>query len=531
MICLNATSAHRAVLVVMKENKFLLIGLALALCACVSQPAPNSGATLQPAPDNGHGRIGTPAWFETAIIYQIFPRSFYDSNGDGIGDLRGMAQKLDYVQSLGANTIWLNPHYPSDSYHGYDVNDYLSVNPQFGTLDDFKFLVSEMHTRKMRLVVDFVANHSGSSHPFFKDAYKNPSSKYTSWYRFADAANTTYDTFFGSQNLPRWNHENPAVRKYLIDAALYWLDLGVDGLRFDYVLGLNEVFVREARQAIKAKKPDAVMLGEIWDNGDAINKYLNWGFDAAFDFPYALTLDGSIDANGDGVINGQSPAFWLDGSLQAQKDLYPSDAQLVRFVSNHDTNRIASEVNGDPARERLAAASAFLLPGIPIVYYGEELGMRGSKGSGPFWDEYRREPMDWYATQTGAGMTRWFSAPDDFNNPNDGISVEEEDKNTASLLSYYRALGVLRYSFPALRSRQFEIVHGGMETDCGEQCLLVYRWVDNQIILEAFNFSGQPRSFHIQALPNGNFVPVIGDMSGNDFSLMPWGVGVFAWNR
>jgi len=188
-------------------------------------------------------------------MYQIFVRSFRDSNGDGIGDLNGIREQLDYVQSLGANTIWLTPHYPSTTYHGYDVVDYKAVNPEFGTLDDFKALTAEMKKRGMHLFVDFVANHSSSAHPFFKDAYKNPASKYTTWYHFRDAKNETYDSFAGVKELPEWNHDNPDVNTYLIDSALFWLDAGADGLRCDYAKNISADFWQALRQAVKAKYP------------------------------------------------------------------------------------------------------------------------------------------------------------------------------------------------------------------------------------------------------------------------------------
>ena len=442
-----------------------------------------------PAPD-ARPTIGTPKWFDGAVIYQIFPRSFYDSNGDGIGDLRGIAQKLDYVQSLGVNTIWLNPFYPSTTYHGYDVVDYFNVNPQLGTLDDFKFLAGEIKKRGMRLIVDYVANHSSNGHPFFKDAYKNPESKYTRWYHFTDQSNTQYESFFGAENLPDWNTDNPEVAEYLISAAQFWLGLGADGIRCDYALGVGARFWEQLRAEVKAKHPDAVILGEVWDqNAQTLNKYFGYGFDALFDFPFQLCLVGDINKNGDGALNGKDYALFLQGPLLMMQRFYPRDAQLVRFVSNHDTNRIASEANGNPAIERLAAAVNFLLPGIPEIYYGEEIGMKGSKGGGPFYDEFRREPMDWCKTEVCEGMTTWFKPPNRNNAPNDGISVEEEDKDPASLLNFYRALAKARAAHPALQTRNFALINPNDVTgDGGQNCFALWRMADGETALLIFNF-------------------------------------------
>jgi glycosidase len=447
-------------------------------------PAPKPTLTPDARP-----RIETPTWFNTAVIYEIFPRSFYDTNGDGIGDLNGIRQKLDYVQGLGVNTIWLTPHYPSVSYHGYDVVDYFQVNPQFGTLDDFKALTAEMKRRNMRLIVDFVANHSSNAHPFFKSAYKNPASKYTSWYRFGDKANTVYESFFGTGYLPDWNTDNPEVRDYLINAALFWLSLGADGIRCDYALGVEPPFWRELRTRVKAKYPNAVILGEVWDASVlTLKRFFDDGFDALFDFPFYLTLTGSPDRNGDGVLSGKQPATLLQAPFKIMQRLYPNGAQLVRFASNHDTNRIASDSEGDGLRMKLAISVAMLTPGIPMIYYGEEIGMRGNKGEGPQYDEYRREPMDWYANETGAGMTTWFKPSNRHNRTKDGVSVEEQDKVAGSLLNYYRALGKLRSQYPSLTANSYSVVDNVGECD---QCLALWRHSERESVLLLFNFSGQ----------------------------------------
>ena len=498
-------------------------------------PAPKPTRVIPTAAPDARPVIGAPAWFNDAVIYQIFPRSFYDTNADGIGDLKGIAQKLDYVQSLGANTIWLNPFYPTTTYHGYDVVDYMAVNPQLGTLDDFKFLAAEMKKRGMRLIVDYVANHASNSHPFFKDAYKNPKSKYTTWFHFLDKGNTQYSSFFGVENLPDWNTDNPDVVKYLIGAAQFWLDLGADGIRCDYALGVEEPFWKQLRAAVKAKHPDAVILGEVWDQSAlTLNKYFGYGFDALFDFPFELSLVGDINKNGDGVLNGKDYATFLQAPLKVAQRLYPQDAQLVRFVSNHDTNRIASEVDTDPARERLAAAVNLLTPGIPEIYYGEEIGMKGSKGPGPFYDELRREPMDWCKAETCEGMTTWFKPPIRNNAPDDGVSVEEEQTGAKSLLNFYRDLAKLRAAHSALRSRSFLVVD--VVEGCQTACLGVWRWSADEAVFTLFNFSGQAQTVMLDdsALPvaiGQNATALLGSAPAPaGMTVDPWGAAVLRWD-
>ncbi len=524
--------------------------MALLLCACAVQATPPPTAQIpatippsaipptQPAPlppaaptTDARPLIQSPRWFDQALVYEIFPRSFYDASGDGVGDLRGIMMKLDYLQSLGVNTLWLTPHYPSTTYHGYDVVDYTAVNPQFGTLEDFKALSAELKRRNMRLIVDFVPNHSSNAHPYFKDAYKNPASKFASWYAFNDPKHETYASFFGVANLPEWNHANPAVRKYLIDSALFWLDAGADGLRCDHALGVENPFWLELRAAVKARHPEAVILGEVWDGSVLkLNEYFNTGFDALFDFPWYLALNGGADKVGEGVLNGRPPIGLLSTPHRVTQRLYPRGAQLLHFASNHDTNRIASSVSGDMARMRLAAASALLLPGVPMIYYGEEIGMRGVKGPGPIYDEYRREPMDWYADESGAGMTRWFKPADRANKPRDGVSVDEQESAPNSLLNLYRVLARTRGSVPALRGAQFAF----LETPACESCLLLWRFDDarKQRVLIGFNFSANPVSFTLAegSLPSGPHSPLIGRLGLDPtITLDAWGWGAQSW--
>ena len=439
--------------------------------------------------------LASPVWFKDAVIYEIFPRSFYDADGNGIGDLAGISQKLDHVQSLGANTLWLTPHYPSNTYHGYAVADYLSVNPDFGTLNDFKQLVAELHKRDMHLIVDFVANHASNTHPYFKDALGNPASRYADWFHFTNDAHTEYKSFYGVQELPQWNHDNPAVNDSLINAGLFWLGLGADGLRCDYAIGVPRDFWTQLRTAVKAKHPNAVLLGEVWDPApNKLRQYFNAGFDALFDFPWYLALSSAANGLGKGVLNGAASVSDLQGIYKLMQLYYPNGAQLVRFASNHDTNRIASAALGDASKVRLAAALTLLTPGTPMIYYGEEIGMPGIKGTGPAYDEFLREPMDWAASGEGVGMPTWFRPADRFNKANDGISVEEEDKSAGSLLNFYRQLGQLRAAHPALRSNTFTVMDAvkGCAT-----CLGIWRWsvgadgTGGELIALVFNFGNE----------------------------------------
>ncbi len=518
---------------------------ALAVSACAGTATPSPAAktstpltstalpTRSPAPDR-RAIISSPAWFNEATLYQIFVRSFYDTNGDGIGDLEGVRQKLDYIQSLGVDTIWLNPHYPSLTYHGYDVADYKAVNPELGSLEDFKRLLAEMKRRGMRLIVDFVANHASRGHLFFQDAYGNPKSPYTKWFNFKDANNLSYTSFFGVADLPEWDHTNPAVNAYLIDAALFWLSLGVDGLRADYARGVEYWFWRELRATVKAQYPEAVLLGEVWDSEPSVLRgYFEEGFDALFDFPWYLRLSGGESAVRKGVLNGAADPILLQPAYRAMLDLYPRGAQLVRFASNHDTNRIASAVKGDIRRMRLAAALTMLTPGIPIIYYGEEIGMRGVKGPGPIYDEFRREPMDWYADEQGPGMATWFKPANRNNRPRDSVSVEEQESDRNSLLNHYRELGRLRREHSALRSTQFRLME--RIDDC-DACLGFWRWSDTELIALVFNFSEKLMVPYVDlssapVAPGERYKVLRGRPKGMGYAAEPLDYALVSWQR
>lgn len=471
-----------------RRSAFLL--LFVLLVACASAPAPTPSPT--PAAPPALAPIDTPAWLRDAVLYEIFVRSFYDSDGDGIGDLRGVIQQLDVLRDLGVTAIWLMPIQPSPSTHGYDITDYMAVNPDYGTEADLKALIQAVHERGMRIILDYVAGHTSDQHPFFRDALGNPTSRYSDWYLWINAEHTQYLSFAGVKSMPSLNQSNPATRDYLIEVARYYQSLGVDGLRCDYALGPPHEFWKALRQAVKARDPDFLLLGEVWERTPvALAPYVEGEFDALFDFPLYHALAGDHNRNGDGIINGKDRPRFLDAVILAGERRYPPGAQLVHFVNNHDTNRIASEVGGDAARERLAAIYNLTAPGTPMLYYGEEIGMMGTKGNGqPYGDEYRREPMDWYRGGNGPGQTTWFMPPDRYNRPNDGVSVEEQRAVPGSLWTTYQRLIALRRSQVALRRGDWEAI---TVTGC-EACDAYWRIGTNATYLVVLNFSDQTRT-------------------------------------
>lgn len=473
----------------------LLLGACQPLAVGTATPAPPTATPLPPtpAPTTTPLPYTTPAWFRAGGLYQIFVRSFYDSNGDGIGDLDGITAQLDYVQALGVNTIWLTPIFGADTYHGYDTTDYYSINPDFGTKDDLIELVEAAHARDLYIVLDYVASHTSNMHPFFQAAYAQPDSEYADWYIWKDDKHLTYESFFGVTTLPTLNHATPAVNEYMLAVAKYWMDLdgdgdytdGIDGWRSDYALGSPHGFWKQLRATLKPLNPDFLLLGEVWVNETAAQEpYYEDEFDALFNFPLFMGSMGATERSNDNLWTGDGAAAVITGILDEQKRLLPSEAIPVNFFSNHDTDRLATELSDYP--ERLALIPWFLaaLPNPPAIYYGEELGMFGHKGGGPIYDEYRREPLEWYAAG-GAGQTTWMTPK--YSLPDDGISVAEQEADPNSLLNTYRAALALRAANPALRDGSYTT----LRVNPRPGIIAFWRATDEQIITAFFNIGLQ----------------------------------------
>jgi alpha-amylase len=480
-----------------RSNRFaLLLAVALVSSACTGgaprAPAPSPSSVPSTSPSTSPTPFATPEWFKDGVLYEIFVRSFADSNGDGIGDLRGIENKLDYLKGLGVTAVWLTPIFASPSYHGYDTTDYYTINPDFGTKDDLVSLVGSAHAKGIRVILDFVASHTSNLFPYFKDAYGNPGSQYSDWYVWKDAAHRVYQSFANVPTLPSLNHANPVVNQYYIDVAKYWMDLdgdgdytdGIDGFRCDYALGSPHAFWRQLRAALKPLNPDVLLLGEVWvDSPSAQTPYFQDQFDALFDFPLYIQLQANPQISGDGVLNGSAFLSSLNNIVKSEAGQFPADAIRVRFAGNHDTNRIASEEEGNAARERLAALLVASLDGTPMIYYGDELGMSGEKGSGPIYDEYTREPMEWYGSDAGPDQPAWFKESR-FDQPNDGVSVQEEESDQRSLLNYYRQIYAMRAANPALATGGFEL----LPTDV-DGVWAFWRFTRDDVVSAIFNFN------------------------------------------
>jgi glycosidase/predicted alpha/beta superfamily hydrolase len=403
-----------------------------------------------------------PAWTRGGTCYEVFVRSFYDLSGDGIGDLNGLTAKLDYIAKLGASCIWLMPVAASPSYHGYDVSDYYRIEPAYGTNDDFKRLVVEAHRRGIAVLVDMVLNHASSEHPSFQAALRDTTSPYRSWYRFSPTSlgkgpwgaeawhrSPVRDEYYYGvfwSGMPDLNYETPAVREEAKKVATFWLrDMDVDGFRLDAIPYLLEegpclqgcpgthAYLHEYAEHVRSVKADAYTVGEAWGNINAVMPYYPDQLTSYFGFELADSLLAA-------VRSGRAAGL-LAGFLRLQ-DTLPA-YRWSPFLSNHDGTRSMTMLGGDVGKAKLAATLLLTLPGLPFVYYGEEIGMTGDKP-----DPRLRTPMQWSA-RPGLGFTSgtaWERAqPDSLTR-----TVAAQDTAAGSLLNLYRRLINLRRSNDAL---------------------------------------------------------------------------------
>ena len=414
---------------------------------------------VQPvAPISGlpQGTDGYP-WWNDSVFYEIFVRSFKDSNGDGIGDINGLIEKLDYLQDLGVTGLWLMPIHPSPSYHGYDVKDYYTINPDYGTLDDFKRLVAEAKQRNIGIIIDYVLNHTSNEHPWFI-ASQDPQSPYRDWYVWSKTdpgqahwhRASSGDYYYGYfwEGMPDLNYAALEVTEKMNDVARFWLqDIGVDGLRLDaakYLIEEGTViqnsdsthgWYKNFRPEVKQVKPDAMTIGEVWDLAPISADYAQGDeLDLTFDFDLAQAIITGVRARrAEGIARAH----------RVNQNVF-QPLQFGSFLTNHDQNRVVSQLVGDLDRAKLAAVIYLTGPGVPFVYYGEEIGMIGRKP-----DEDIRTPMQWTA-EKNAGFTTgtpWRLPYSDYTEKN----VETQSADPNSILSFYKQLIALRNQHAALR--------------------------------------------------------------------------------
>ncbi len=495
-------------------------------------------------------------WYQNAIFYEVYPRAFYDSNRDGKGDLRGLTQKLDYLQWLGVDCIWLTPIYPSPMKDdGYDISNYIEIHPDFGTLTDFQNLVAGVHRRNMRIVMDLVVNHTSDQHPWFQAARSDPGSPYRDYYVWSDTdqlyqdvriifkdtetSNWTWDSaagkyfwhrFYSSQ--PDLNYDNPMVRAEMLRVMDFWLSKGIDGFRVDAVPYLYEregtncenlpethAYLKEMRKYIDEHFPGALLLCEANQWPEDVRKYFGDGDEVqmGFHFPvmpriYMAIKKGEIDAVRD--ILERTPEI-------------PENCQWCTFLRNHDEltlemvteeerqwmwaeyapdprmrlnlgirRRLAPLLDNDRRKIELAYSLLFTLPGSPILYYGDEIGM----GDNIYLPDRNgvRTPMQWTSI-AGSGFSMAnpaiFFSPVIQTPPYDPahVNVVSQQGNEQSLLNTIRGMLAVRKQHPVFAQGKLTWV------DCGTNAVGGYlRSDEHQRVLVLNNLSSRPQTVVMQ---------------------------------
>ncbi|MBN3490352.1 hypothetical protein JV173_02370 [Acholeplasma equirhinis] len=441
-------------------NLMIIALLSVLLIACDT----TSGGGNEPIDQTPDLRALNP---RNDIYYQVFIRSFADSDGDGVGDINGLTANLDYIKDLGATAIWMLPFNETDtdwnSYHGYRIKDYYKVNPEYGTMEDLENLIEEANKLDIKIVMDLVINHTSDTHPWFMSAKEGVNSPYRDWYIWT-AANTAFESFAGG--MKDLNLNNPDVVQEIKDIMAFWVDKGIHGFRFDAAKHLflgdpgsqpaqaqakNYTFLKNLKDYVKTINPDVFFVGEVFEyEYVAYNQYYI-GLDSLFDFYAAAQIWGKI--------GGGNQIYQLVSNIEKSFNTYkPYDTNYVPsiFISNHDIDRIASrnEFNGANGLNKLKMAAQFMLtlPGSPHIYYGDEIGMKGvayggenPNGQGAIWDQYRRAPFLWGASNQY--QTDWLMP---YNGSNQGATVASSINDSNSLYTTYKTFANIRKDTPAL---------------------------------------------------------------------------------
>lgn len=415
-----------------------------------------------------------PLW-PNGVKYEVFVRSFADGNNDGIGDFKGLTQKLDYIKELGVNGIWLMPIMKSKSYHKYDVVDYKSIDPEYGTIDEFKHFVKEAHKRNIKVVIDLIVNHTAYDHPWFQSAIHEKNSPYRDYYVWGEKDSiekviAKKETALDSDNIKQWhpvkgdtlgehyygyfwdgmpdlNFDNPKVKDEFVDIGKFWLiELGVDGFRLDAAKHIfttdraedNHAFWVWFRTEMQKMKPDVYLVGEVWSPAEEVAPYLK-GLPSLFNFDMGYAIIEAVEAGSDkkGIIKKYKVINDYYGK-------YSKEFLDATFIRNHDQNRVLSELKDDQQKAKMAAAILFTLPGTPYIYYGEEIGMKGLKP-----DEFIREPFLWASSlKKDKLQTSWLAPKYSTDETVTPYLLQKRDPK--SIYNFYKNFIAYRNAEPAL---------------------------------------------------------------------------------
>jgi cyclomaltodextrinase len=450
------------------EKIYSCIFILLLFTSCSAQQGSRSGFV--------------PEWAKDAIYYQIFPERF--ANGDSTndppdiekwgetpkgnnyfgGDLQGIINHLDYLKDLGINALYLNPIFESNTNHKYHTIDYFKIDHHFGDEKTFKTLLDESHKRGIKVIIDGVFNHTGTDFFAFKDIIKNEkNSKYLKWYDVHSfpiklpPEKPNYEAWWGMGELPKLMADNPEVRKYLFDATRYWMKMGLDGWRLDVPNEMSHDFWIQWRKIVKEENPDALIIGEIWD--DASPWLKGDQFDAVMNYRFRGACVGFI------ALENRN-AFQFDSILTTVSEEYPKEVSyaLQNLIGSHDTERFLTLCENDTAKLKLAIVAQLMYLGAPMIYYGDEIGTTGGK------DPECRKTMRWDSLTWNNNLRDWYRT---------NIKIRTENK----IFSF----GTVRFIL----------------ADTSKNIVAFVREYDNSVAVVILNMSKCNNNISVSMLPEG----------------------------
>lgn len=440
------------------------------------------------------------------VYYEIFVGSFYDTNEDGMGDLDGVTEKLDYLNDLGVGGIWMMPIHPSPTYHKYDVVDYYDIDPKYGTMEDFDELITKANEYNIEIIIDLVLNHTSSEHPWFIEAKKNVlngtcenENSYCDYYVFSTTPQGKYypigkgyyyEALFWDK-MPDLNLDSENVRNEIKDILQFWLDKGVKGYRLDAVTSFynqnvtkNTEFLRWLNETIDSIDEDAYVVGEAWTTNKTITDLYDSGIDSLFQF--SLSQADGLIASSIRSKQGYNLANEVIKYNQMIKEANP-DALNAVFISNHDQGRSAGYFKStQPEYLKLMASIYLLMPGRSYIYYGEEIGLRGSGK-----DENKRLPMIW-DNNDNTGKTLGPSAADYKSEDIMGLKQQASDKN--SLYNHYKQLIQIKNRYDVITDGTMESlnlnsnVYALRTYDDTDDVIVIHNLSDQKVVID-YDFS------------------------------------------
>ena len=486
--------------------------------------------------------------------YEIFVYSFCDTNGDGIGDLNGVISKLDYLESLGVNGIWLMPIHPSNSYHKYDVIDYFDIDPDYGTTYDFENLLAECKKRDIKVIMDLVINHSSTLHEWFTitaeylrelpegEQPNVEDCEYFDYYNWSKEKKTGYSKLGGtdyyyecqfSYGMPDLNLSNENLRASLTNVMRYWLDMGVDGFRVD---AAKEFYTGNVEKNIEAMnwlystaaslKEDVYMVGEAWTDFSTISSYYKSGFLSFFNFPFADS-GGKITTTVRNMGNANMIPSYAKALQAAHESFYESNPNYIDapFLSNHDMGRIFGFASGEEHKIKLSGAMNVLMSGSCFIYYGEEIAMPGSGN-----DPSKRAPMYWNQLRTDGTTTPYKECVLPAEYPYG--SLEDQINDPGSIYNYYREVIAIRNALPV-------ISHGVTteEVSLNVGCISAQRktWNDQECII-LMNINTEAAQVDLSAYADWKLVATLSvdgeptEMDGTTLNMSGCGIAILLPN-